>query len=243
MKRFLAVFLVLVLTASIAFAGAGKGPKDKGPLEKIEIVHYEKGHAKPPWAGGGGKGKGKTKCYAFIAKDAKWKTVPSYAINPFNVFNLSESFVTSTVSKSAEVWDAASSGELFSDSYSVDYVVQAGSLDGVNAISWGQYPQDGVIAVTTIWGYFGGKPSTREIVEFDLLFDNDFEWGNADLDPLKMDLENIAVHELGHGLGLADLYESACLDETMYGYSSEGEISKRDLNSGDVQGIQKLYGA
>jgi len=38
-----------------------------------------------------------------------------------------------------------------------------------------------------------------------------------------------------------DLYETSCMAETMYGYSSEGEVSKRDLNAGDITGIQKLY--
>jgi predicted Zn-dependent protease len=57
-----------------------------------------------------------------------------------------------------------------------------------------------------------------------------------------MDLRNIATHELGHAVGLADLYENACSEETMYGYSSEGETKKRDLNDGDITGLQQLYG-
>ena len=56
-----------------------------------------------------------------------------------------------------------------------------------------------------------------------------------------MDLENIATHELGHSIGLGDLYTSSCAQETMYGYADFGEISKRDLNSGDILGISKLY--
>lgn len=57
-----------------------------------------------------------------------------------------------------------------------------------------------------------------------------------------MDLQNIATHELGHGFGLADLYESNASEETMYGYSTEGEIKKRSLYSGDIAGIHDLYG-
>ncbi|NIP29559.1 MAG: peptidase M10A and M12B matrixin and adamalysin, partial [Candidatus Dadabacteria bacterium] len=64
----------------------------------------------------------------------------------------------------------------------------------------------GVIAVTVIWGYFSGPPSIREIVEFDVLFDTDFTWGNATVNPTLMDLQNIATHEIGHGAGLGDLY-------------------------------------
>ena len=58
-----------------------------------------------------------------------------------------------------------------------------------------------------------------------------------------MDLENIATHELGHGLGLGDLYKDACSDVTMFGYSTEGETKKRTLEPADIAGIQELYGA
>ena len=55
-----------------------------------------------------------------------------------------------------------------------------------------------------------------------------------------MDFDNIATHELGHSVGMADLYNT-CTDETMYGYSTAGEIKKRDLNIGDINGINSLY--
>lgn len=56
-----------------------------------------------------------------------------------------------------------------------------------------------------------------------------------------MDFENIAVHELGHSIGLNDLYSSSCLDQTMYGYAEFSETKKRDLNVGDITGTDKLY--
>jgi predicted Zn-dependent protease len=54
-----------------------------------------------------------------------------------------------------------------------------------------------------------------------------------------MDLQNIATHEIGYGIGLADIYD--CDLETMYGYSGEGDIVKRDLYDGDITELQKLY--
>jgi len=61
--------------------------------------------------------------------------------------------------------------------------------------------------------------------------------GNA----FKMDFESFATHELGHSVGMGDLYNSACNQETMYGYANEGEIMKRTLNLGDIKGISALY--
>ena len=55
-----------------------------------------------------------------------------------------------------------------------------------------------------------------------------------------MDFENIATHELGHAVGLGDLYND-CTEETMYGYASYGETKKRTLEAGDITGIKKLY--
>jgi len=109
--------------------------------------------------------------------------------------------------------------------------------------------ESGVIAVCIVWGYFTGPPSTRRIVEFDIMFDTDFNWGCAGDtnetglgDTSFMDLQNIATHELGHGVGLGDLYITEASDETMYGYSTEGETKKRTLYIGDIAGIQELYG-
>lgn len=85
-------------------------------------------------------------------------------------------------------------------------------------------------------------PPTREIVEFDVLFDTNYDWGDATVDPTVMDLQNIATHEIGHGVGLDDIYESACSEVTMYGYSTSGETKKRTLEAPDITGVQKLYG-
>ena len=57
-----------------------------------------------------------------------------------------------------------------------------------------------------------------------------------------MDLENIATHELGHTLGLGDIYTDACQVVTMYGYSGTGDIEKRSLEQPDINGLQTLYG-
>jgi len=68
-----------------------------------------------------------------------------------------------------------------------------------------------------------------------------FEWGDAESHTTLMDVQNIVTHELGHCAGMGDLYKTEASEETMYGYSQEGETKKRDLYEGDKNGISKLY--
>ena len=82
---------------------------------------------------------------------------------------------------------------------------------------------------------------TKQIVEFDMVFNTFYQWGTTGASN-QMDLQNIATHELGHAVGLADLYRSNTDKETMYGYSNFGDTAKRDLYLGDQAGIVKLYG-
>jgi len=105
-------------------------------------------------------------------------------------------------------------------------------------ISFGDYPNDNVIAVTSVWFTRVGK----RIVEFDQLYNTRFTWGDATVNPAVMDLQNIATHELGHGVGLADIYSTTCSAVTMYGYSTEGETQKRTLEQPDITGLQRMYG-
>ncbi|MCG2717392.1 MAG: matrixin family metalloprotease, partial [Nanoarchaeota archaeon] len=226
------LMLSITVTASMLIPSSDKAKEhakapEKSPaigddweLERIDFVHY----AKPDWAVKPPKIPKTETCYKLMG--VKWKSFPvDYVINPTNNDGLSESFVVNTISTSAETWDIVTSSELFSDSYGIDYTVQYGVYDYQNSIVFGDYPESGVIGVTSVWYTRKGK----EIVEFDMLLDTDFTWGDAELNTNLMDLENIMTHELGHAVGLSDLYSDACSAVTMYGYSNYGEISKRSL--------------
>jgi hypothetical protein len=95
----------------------------------------------------------------------------------------------------------------------------------------------GTIAVTSTWYY----TSTGQIVEFDMKLNSYYRWGNSLVTPNVMDLQNIVTHELGHGVGMIDVYENSCADVTMYGYGSIGETKKRSLELADIEGLLSLY--
>ncbi len=236
-KLLFTLIMAMVLFSVIAIvvlAKVSENRSSKEPLEKIEFIHWKKDFEKPAKAK-------EPKCYKFLTgSKIRWKTLPvSYVINPTNSQNLEEDFIKSAIFNSTEIWDANTSKELMNNYIIIDEKATYGVQDYVNAISFGDYPTEGVIAVTTLWY----NPATREIVEFDIMFDTDWTWGDAGQNSNVMDLQNIATHEFGHAIGLGDVYNSACSEVTMYGYSEYGETRKRTLEIPDITGLQTLYGA
>ena len=204
-------------------------------IERIDFIHYKK--PKTLDAGTSGSVSKAAACYKLLG--GKWGTLPvNYVINPANPQNLSASFVTSAVSRAAETWDASASKELFNNAFTIDYNEKYLNMNGKNAIVFGDYGSNNVIAVTSVWITRTGK----NIVEFDILFNTRYIWGDASTSSSVMDLQEIAAHELGHGVGLADIYSTSCSTVTMYGYSGYGETIKRTLESPDITGLQQMYG-
>lgn len=204
----------------------GLSPDGKDTLMKRTTSHPAK--AKEHKASSG------SKCYRLMGISWTTPSVP-YTINPVGSGAGMEAVVTAFTT-SIGTWDAGTSRTLFGAG-TIDGLAGYG-YDGKNTLLFGSSLGVGTIAQTTTWYY----SLSREIVEFDIEYNNMFAWGNAEADPTKMDLEGIATHELGHGIGLADIYTTPCKEVTMFGYSTEGEFKKRTLESGDLTGLWRIYG-
>lgn len=233
--------LALVLVQHIYAQPKEMPGKGKKPLlEKRVFIHYKKGFGKPADKPGGGKAK-ESSCYGFLSKDLKWKNVPQQLLVDADNSGVLSTDVLSAIASSADTWDDHTQAPLFSSVIlTPEGSWDSDSPDGKNELVFDNYYDSSVIAVTITWGYFNAPPPLREIVEFDILFNTQFNW--AINDPSKMDIQNIATHEIGHGLGLNDQYETICNQVTMYGYSDDGEIIKQTLEEPDIEGLHKLYG-
>jgi len=256
-------FVVAVLLAAIVFVSAYPAPAGqpvKGSdrvLSSRTFIHFRKAHVKPPWAGGGGGGKpgGKDQgYYTYLSKGAKWKTVEEFRLNANcgeNASSAPKALIAAAVAAGMSEWETHAGADVFDaivDNELVSY--KDGAYRGWNTISFGDYGDPNVIGVARVWGYFSGKPDQREIIEAHIqLNDPPFEWGDATVDGdgdgspdhWIMDVQNILTHELGHAAGMGDVYQPEAGEETMYGYSGEGETKKRDLYTGDKTGIGELY--
>ncbi|MBU4069518.1 MAG: matrixin family metalloprotease [Nanoarchaeota archaeon] len=181
-------------------------------------------------------------CYTFLAEGAKWKSVEPYIFDTDNGEGLNAQVIKNNLALDIGKWESATGG------YDILGVGTTGDVDGntigqlnnKNEVMFGDIDPDNAIGVTIVWGVFSSPLNRRVLVEWDMMFDDvDFDWGMDESD--KMDFENIATHELGHAIGMGDLYTAECDTQTMYGYSTEGETSKRDLADGDIAGINILY--
>ena len=209
-------------------------------VDGIAFVHPRgaeaKGGRKP-----GGQGK-ESPCYSLLASGARWKSVENYFVGTDNADGLNKPAIEGDIALGLSLWEQAAGMAIFGGQI-------VGSVDGVdttqpddkNEFLFGPIDEPNVIAVTITWGIFSGPPFARELVEWDMVFnDADFLWGTADQDTGVMDFLNIFVHEAGHAAGLGHP-SLTCTEETMYAYAEEDETKKRDLNPGDVAGIQALY--
>jgi len=211
-------------------------PKPKEPVDKITFIHYKDGTIKETGKGALGQG---PSCYKLMG--IKWNSLSiNYVINPSTQ---NRKLVTDAISAATSEWDSHTNAQLFG-TYSIDSsaIFDTSLSDGVNEYVFGSYPDSNVIAVTNIWYTRFGK----QIVDYDVLFNTYYKWKDCqttNCDTSKdMDLQNIATHETGHGIGLADVYSSACSTVTMYGFSWAGDMGKRVLEQPDITGLQKIYG-
>lgn len=225
--------------------GTAIDPQSGEVVEGYAIVHYKN---QVRSSGGGAKN---NLCYGFLASGAKWKIVEPWLLNPSNTRGLDTATVFNNFASDITKWEDAADGvvgnsagvDIFGTGSSTTATLTADSSapDGLNEIYFGSVSDPNIIAVTTVWGIFSGPTFNRKLVEWDMVFNqNDYNWSLSG-EVGKMDFNNIATHESGHGAGLADLYQSGCSEQTMYGYASTGETKKQSLESGDILGISTLY--
>jgi hypothetical protein len=124
-------------------------------------------------------------------------------------------------------------------------------VDGRNTIGFLSHPElEGVLGVTaTIIDSVSG-----EVVESDMFFNSAVDWsvaGNGEED--RFDLESIALHELGHMLGLnhsalgyfevtAGAARLAAAEAVMFPFAFDpGTIAGRQLKADDIAGAAEIY--
>lgn len=181
-------------------------------------------------------------CCDYISDGARWYEQFEYQLDPSNTLGISSSYINSVIESSIEhIENATPEFQIHSPftEVSLPDFVDPNIPDGLNTISLGIINLEGVLAVaiTHIQG-----SSTPEIFEVDIIFNEQFDIGDAQVDSNKYDLWSIALHELGHGVGLGHVpTSSSCSGSTMWPSIGIGEISKRDFTVDDETCVRALY--
>ena len=158
--------------------------------------------------------------------------------------NLDTSDVSSAISTAANTWDDAVAQNLFADGTTVqvddskqvvpqDATQPVGSnTQGWRTLSDNENGDGKTSAITYTWF---GNPIVNgyySIHEADTAYNSKLSWSTTGG---KYDVQSVALHELGHSIGLDDVNDPNQVMNKCYEFN-------HDLGSGDIAGAQFLYG-
>jgi len=169
--------------------------------------------------------------------------------------NLKGDSVKSSIAAAANTWDDAVSQNLFADtSLVLDTSATSNPNDGSNVHLFGSLP-NGILGQTTT--KYGGPTvdGYSSIYDSDVVYNTGATWttdlqtavNNNHASPRIFDLQTASLHELGHTIGMGDLYyidssgnvKTTDLEQVMDAY----DAPQRTLGNGDRAGAQVLYGS
>jgi hypothetical protein len=185
-------------------------------------------------------------------------------LNPTNTpSGLSASSTQQAITAAANVWDNAVSANLFADGTTVKVdskkVVDnpfstRPKRDGYSVHGWKKFGNC-FLGYNRWWSNGKKVGGYYSITESDVWYNLDYQWTttlSVAQKTKKLDLMSVSLHELGHTVGLDDIYSTVYggtlspkdartrdYDQVMNLYNGP----QRTLGNGDKYGLKKLYGA
>lgn len=161
----------------------------------------------------------------FSTDGRHWTRLPvTYRINENGEGTVGEG---AAIQRALTTWGSA--GSWFRLAYGGSTTKVGYAYNGENTMSFASL---GVGRLGTNYSWILGT----QLIESDIVFNSDYSWGDTPAYPM-VDVESVALHELGHTVGLDDQYLE--VPEVM----SAGEWSgQRTLSQSEINGAIYLYG-
>ncbi len=202
--------------------------------------------AGPDYTGGGGRAD------AYVLLGYRWNTKDpglKWMLRNDSIMaaeGLNSTDVKNAIKAAANTWDEASNQNLFADNSMVTLnpLAEPDKFNKINTINWKSFQANCNALAYARTYYYGSRlvDGYGTAIESDLVFNADKKWrldgGNA----TDIDVQSVALHEMGHTLGLGDIYGITKYkydtQQVMHYYSKE----KRSLGNGDKTAVWELYG-
>lgn len=213
-----------------------------GPGKKLWVFAFPARGGKPGPPDGRG-GSDDTECSGPCIEDSDTLgfntlgfTIPSTGLEDININDSSipiePNIAINAIESSFGTWNKANK--------KLDLIVNAfGGAngpddDGNHTVGWVRIVPKNTLAATWVWTR---KENGKDVVDdVDIFFNLFHKWEDlAGCGGSKFDIEGICTHEVGHLIGLGHFSDS-CKKVTMYPSAPKGEIIKRKLTQGDING-------
>jgi hypothetical protein len=184
-------------------------------------------------------------------------------LNPANTPSGLSAYTTQqAITLAANAWDNAVSSNLFADGTTVkidskkvvdDPFSARPKRDGYSVHGWKKF-SNCFVAYNRWWSNGAKVGGYYSLTESDTWYNLNYQWTTSmsvAQSTRKVDLISVSLHELGHSIGLDDIYSSKYggtlspkdprtndYDQVMNLYNGP----QRTLGNGDKYGVQKLYG-
>ena len=267
----LAVAAILVTNVAIASTSVAQGPPDgfSLPPQAQEVApgvwflgtgvdnglpvvgyayeHHRDGHDGGPGGGGGNDGgedppSDASSCYSFIANGAHWQSPEAVTVDASNPVGATFGDIEAWM----RTWEDHASGIYGAFGAGSNLTADTSSTDGSNEVYFDEIADAGVLGFTIVWSSRIGPPTSRPIVEADMVVDPNWNWwigteGDGTIGADQLDLAAVFAHEAGHYVGLGHTDATGCEAQTMYPSLSSGDDTKQSLDVGDTAGVIDLY--
>jgi hypothetical protein len=202
---------------------------------------------------------------SYLLTGYRWNTLDpkiQLYLNPMDTPGLTSISSRDAISSAANTWDSVVAGNIFADTTTVivdenkvvdEPFTSTPKKDGYNVHGWKRFGNS-FIALDRWWTDGTRKDGYYNIIESDTWYNLDYEWTTSLATAQttgKMDLQSVALHELGHCIGMGDIYSTTYggvlppSDERTKDFEQVMNLyngPQRTLGNGDITGAQLLYG-